>query len=58
VFVHNRGIATAIYAEKAGPFARAAAGMPLDLPDSYLHAAWRLCGKIVANVGTDAAAKA
>lgn len=58
VFVHNRGIATPIYVEKAGPLARAAVGLPLDLPDSYLHAAWRLCSKIVTDVGTDAAAKA
>lgn len=58
VFVHNRGAATAIYTAKAGVLARASGGAPLDLPDAYLHAAWRLCSKIVTDVGTDAAAKA
>jgi hypothetical protein len=58
VFVHNRGMVTAIYVEKAGALARAPLGMPLDLPDAYLHSAWRLCCKIVGDVGTDAAARA
>jgi hypothetical protein len=58
VFVHNRGIVTAIYTAKAGSLTRAPVGAPLDLPDAYLHAAWRLCSKIITDVGTDAAAKA
>lgn len=58
VFVHNRGIATAIYVEKAGLRARAVADAPLDLPDEYVHDGWRLCARIVTDVGTDAAAKA
>ena len=58
VFVHNRGIATAIYVAKAGSLVRAPDGAPLDLPDPYLHRAWRLCSKMVADVGNDAAVKA
>jgi len=58
VFVHNRGVATAIYADKAGANARAAAGLPLDLPDAYLHAGWALCRKIVLGVASAVAAKA
>lgn len=58
VIVHNRGVATAIYLDKAGALARAPLGQPLDLPDAYLHDAWRLCGRIVKSVGTEAAAKA
>lgn len=58
VFVHNRGIATEIYLEKAGRRARAALGQPLELPDTYLHDGWRLCRKIVTDVGTAAAIKA
>lgn len=58
VFVHNRGIVTALYLEKSGTLARAQLGSPLDLPDSYLHDAWRLCCRIVADVGTEAAARA
>jgi hypothetical protein len=58
VFVHNRGIATSIYTAKAGSLVRAQVGAPLDLPDAYLHSAWRLSSKIIADVGTDAAAKA
>lgn len=57
-FVHNRGTASEIYLDKAGTRARAALGQPLDLPDSYLHDGWRLCRKIVTDVGTAAAAKA
>jgi hypothetical protein len=57
-FVHTRGIATVVYLEKAGSLARARDGAPLDLPDEYVHEAWRLCGKIVQDVGTEAALKA
>lgn len=58
VFVHNRGTATEIYLEKSGALARAAVGSPLDLPDSYLHQSWRLCRKIVEDIGTAASARA
>jgi hypothetical protein len=58
VFVHNRGIVTDIYLDKAGALRRAAIGQPLDLPDSYVHEGWRLCRKIVNDIGTAAAAKA
>ncbi|HSZ56673.1 MAG TPA: hypothetical protein VK797_13480 [Tepidisphaeraceae bacterium] len=58
VFVHNRGIVTEVYLDKAGGRARAALGRPLDLPDPYLHDGWRLCRKIVTDVGTAAALKA
>jgi hypothetical protein len=58
VLVHNRGIASETYLDKAARLARAALGQPLDLPDAYLHEGWRLCRKIVTDVGTAAAARA
>jgi hypothetical protein len=58
VFAHNRGIVSQTYLDKTGPTARAPLGNPLQLPDSYLHDSWRLCRKIVADVGTAATAKA
>jgi hypothetical protein len=58
VFVHNRGIATEIYLDKAAAKARAALGHPLNLPDTYLHDGWRLCRRIISGVGTEAAARA
>jgi hypothetical protein len=58
VFVHNRGIANDTYLRKAGPMARAIEGQPIDLPDPYVHDAWRLCQSIVTDVGTAAAARA
>ena len=58
VFAHNRGIVSQTYLDKTGPVARATLGNPLQLPDSYLHDSWRLCRKIVTDVGTAAAAKA
>lgn len=58
VLVHNRGVVTQLYLDKAGARARAALGQPLDLPDPYLHDGWRLCRKIVVDIGTAAAMKA
>lgn len=58
VLVHNRGVVTQLYLDKAGARAGAALGQPLDLPDPYLHDGWRLCRKIVVDIGTAAAMKA
>ncbi len=58
VFVHNRGMANETYLRKAGVLARAIDGQPLDLPDPYVHDAWRLCQTIITDVGTAAAARA
>ena len=58
VFVHNRGIVNEIYLLKAGALARASLGQPLDLPDPYLHDGWRLCRKMVLEIGSSAAARA
>jgi hypothetical protein len=58
VFVHNRGIATEAYLDKAGALARTTGGLSLELTDSYLHEAWRLCRKIATDVGNAAATKA
>jgi hypothetical protein len=58
VFVHNRGMANETYVRKAGVLARASDGQPIDLPDPYVHQAWRLCQSIVTDVGTAAAARA
>ena len=58
LFVHNRGIANETYVRKAGPAARAIDGQPVDLPDDYVHDAYRLCHALVADVGNAAAARA
>ena len=58
VFVHSSGIANEIYLRKAGTLARATVGDPLDLPDAYVHDAYRLCHALVTDVGTAAAARA
>jgi hypothetical protein len=58
VFVHNRGIVTEIYMGKSGTHARASVRQLLDLKDTYLHDGWRLCRKIVTDVGTAALGKA
>ena len=56
--VHSRGVATAIYIEKAAALARTSVGKPLDIPENYVHDSWRICRKIVVDVGTAAAARA
>jgi hypothetical protein len=58
VFVHNRGIASSTYVDKAGKAARQSTGQRLNLPRSYINDGWRLCRKLVHDVGTQAAAKA
>ena len=58
VLVHGQGVANAHYVDKAGHAARAQPGQPLDVPESYHHASWRLIRKLVADIGTAMAAKA
>ncbi len=58
VLVHNRGIASKVYAAKAGKRARCKAGEQLDFPKPYHREAWELLRKVVADVASAAAAKA
>jgi hypothetical protein len=58
VLVHGGGVATSIYADKAGPLARAVPGQPLDVPEPYHRASWELIGKLVHDIGTTMAARA
>jgi len=58
VTVHNRGIASPTYEEKAGPLGRAKAGERLEIPEQYHRDAWQLIRKVVQDISTAAIAKA
>jgi hypothetical protein len=58
ILVHNHGVVTAVYEEKAGRLKRAVAGERLDLPRQYHRQSWELVRKVVGDLGTAAAAKA
>lgn len=58
VLVHNRGVASPMYADKAGDKKRAEAGQPLELTASYHLASWQLIRKVVTDISTAAIAKA
>jgi hypothetical protein len=58
VYVHNRGVAGAIYVEKAGDKKRCDVGQRLDLPEQYHRESWLLIRKVVSDVSTAAVGKA
>ena len=58
VYVHNRGVAGAIYEEKAGNKKRCGAGQKLDLTEPYHRESWQLIRKVVSDVAAAAVAKA
>jgi hypothetical protein len=58
VSVHNRGIASLIYEEKAGPLGRAKAGERLEMPEHYHLASWQLIRKVVQDLSAASVAKA
>lgn len=58
VVVHNRGIASLTYEEKAGPLARANAGEMLEIPEPHHRDCWQFLRKIVHDISTAAVAKA
>jgi hypothetical protein len=57
VFVHNRGVVSPIYLEKAGAKHRAKSGDRLDIPEHYHRESWELIKKVVADVSGAAIAK-
>jgi hypothetical protein len=58
VFVHNRGVASPTYEEKAGAKKRGKAGDKLDVPEHYHREGWELIKKVVSDVSAAAIAKA
>ncbi len=58
VLVHGQGVANAYYVDKAGAFARALAGQPLDIPAPYHQTSWELICKMTRDIGFGIAAKA
>ena len=58
MYVHNRGVAGAIYEEKAGNKKRCGAGQKLDLTEPYHRESWQLIRKVVSDVAAAAVAKA
>ncbi|MBX9580073.1 MAG: hypothetical protein K2X87_07155 [Gemmataceae bacterium] len=58
IFVHNRGVANAVYEEKAGGLKRFAGGERMDLPGDYLQTSWQLIRQVVAEVADAAISKA
>jgi hypothetical protein len=58
VFVHNRGVANAVYVEKAGAKKRCGPGERLPMPEPYHRETWELVRRVVADVSAAAIAKA
>ena len=58
IFIHNRGIANAIYEEKAGSNKRFSAGEPMTVPEAYHQSSWELIKKVVREVSDAAIDKA
>jgi hypothetical protein len=58
LLMHNKGMANAIYCDKARSKARFAVGQKIDVPQAYLRESWALIKKVVADVATAAANKA
>lgn len=58
VFVHNKGVANAIYVVKSGKRARFAAGEKLELPEDYHRESWELIRKVVDDMASAAIKKA
>lgn len=58
VFIHNRGVANAIYVEKAGKMARFNAGDRVDVPEPYHRESWELIKKVVTEMSAAAIEKA
>lgn len=58
IFIHNRGVANAIYEEKAGVRKRFAAGEKMDVPEGYHRATWQLIKAVVREVSDAAIEKA
>jgi hypothetical protein len=57
VLQHNRGVANAIYVEKAGARQRFADGEQLEIDEPYHLASWQLIRKVVSDISADALAK-
>jgi len=58
VLMHNRGVANALYENRAGELRRCRAGKRLPLPESYHRDSWGLIRKVVTEVSNAAIAKA
>jgi hypothetical protein len=57
ILEHNLGIANDVYVRKAGKKARAAAGEPIEIDDTYHLESWRLLKKVIADLTAAGAAK-
>ena len=57
VFVHNRGVANALYRSKAGPLARYEDGQRVDIPEQYHRDTWELIRKVVGDISNAAIVK-
>lgn len=58
VFIHNRGVANAVYVQKAGDKARFQVGEVAEVPEPYHRESWELIKKVVADLSDAAIAKA
>jgi hypothetical protein len=58
VFVHNRGVASPTYVDKAGEKKRAETGEKLGLSQQYHRESWKLIRKVVQDVSAAAISKA
>ena len=57
IFVHNRGVVSTIYEEKAGSKKRGNVGDRLDLTRSYHRRSWSLIRRVVSDMSAAAIAK-
>lgn len=58
ILVHNRGLANAIYEEKAGSRKRFVAGQRINVPEPYHRESWLLIRKVVTDMSVAAIGKA
>jgi len=57
ILVHARGVANRQYLEKAANLARGVLGDRLQVPEPYLQQSWLLMRTLIAEIGSQAAAK-
>lgn len=57
VLVHNRGIASKVYEQKAGRLARYKDGQRIEIPEYYHRQTWELIQKIITDLSNAAIAK-
>ena len=58
IFVHNKGIANAVYVSKSGSKARYRDGETLEISEPYHRASWELVKKVIRDLSDAAIRKA